>query len=96
MKNARRVGLSLGSFCRGLVLGRDPGPDARRRASVEKELLLRLPAETGQLRHDADEIARNMKRGTYPEVAALNRLAQNYDRVRPPSYWLSYSAAICT
>jgi len=81
-ENARRVGLSLGAFGRGLILGRDPGPDVRRRASVEKELLLRLLAETGQLRHDADEIAYKLKQGNYPEAAALNVLARNYDRVR--------------
>lgn len=79
---ARNLGLCTSAYGRGAMLGGDPGENSRRRASVEKELLLRLLAEVAELRHRADEIARDMQQSGHPSEPRLAQMVQDYAAVR--------------
>jgi hypothetical protein len=79
---AREAGLSVGAYCRACSLG-DAGPRARRRVTVDRELLARNTAELNhigsnlnQTARALNEIARDDGSGGLAQVAHLVRPIQ--------------------
>ena len=89
---AREAGLSVGAFVRACALG-DPGPRAKRRPTVDGELVARANAEMNRVGNNINQIAHAMNTGDdvlraahvrvileLREVLALYRQAAGYDR----------------
>ena len=79
---AAQVGLNVGPWLRSLADG-DPGPRARRRPSVEKELLARLLGEIGKLGSNHNQLARAANiAGDIPDRPELAAIAEDIHAMR--------------
>jgi hypothetical protein len=81
-ETARAAGLSVGAFARTVLLG-SPGPRAVRRPPIERAELARLLGGLGNLRSNANQIAKAYnQRGEVPEAQDIEEMKRDLSVMR--------------
>ena len=80
-EKADKAGLAVAAFMRAAAIG-NPGPRARRRPVVEKELLIRALGLHGRYGNNMNQIARTGNAGNPVDLPELLRALEEWGQIR--------------